>query len=115
MHFGDSTIIYKKEVLKQNIFPWLKGTIESRQHFRSIAHSSKKVEPPKAFLYTSKLAFPGTPMGRLLISRTDSSAASARRRTTAHSTVVSRVLCSGYVVNKMVSCVLMNMILVTLI
>jgi hypothetical protein len=50
-------------------------------------------------------------MGRLLIRRADSSAASARRRTTAHPTVVGRVLCSGYVVNKMVSCVHMNGIL----
>jgi hypothetical protein len=49
-------------------------------------------------------------MGRLLISRADSSAASARRRTTAHPTVVSRVLCTGYVVNKKLSCVLISKI-----
>jgi hypothetical protein len=49
-------------------------------------------------------------MGRLLISRADSSAASARRRTTAHPTVVSRVLCTGYVVNKKISCVLISKI-----
>jgi hypothetical protein len=40
---------------------------------------------------------------------------SARRRTTAHFTVVSTVLCTGYKVNKTVSCVLMNVILVTMI
>jgi hypothetical protein len=53
-------------------------------------------------------------MGRLLISRADYRATSARRRTTAHPTVVRRFLCSGYVVSKKVSCVLMNMILVTI-
>jgi hypothetical protein len=42
-------------------------------------------------------------------------AISTRRRTTAHITVVSSVLCTVYVVNKTVSCVLMNMILVTII
>jgi hypothetical protein len=56
---------------------------------------------------SSSLAWP---MGRLLISRADSSAASARRRTTAHPTVVSRVLCTGYVVNKKLSCVLISKI-----
>jgi hypothetical protein len=54
-------------------------------------------------------------MGRLLISRAECSAISARRRTTAHFTVVSTVLCTGYVVTKTVSCVLMNVILVTMI
>jgi hypothetical protein len=54
-------------------------------------------------------------MGRLVISRADCCAISARRRTTAHFTVVSKVLCSGYVVNKTVSCVLMNVILMTMI
>jgi hypothetical protein len=49
-------------------------------------------------------------MGRLLISRADSSAASARRHTTAYPTVVSRVLCTGYVVNKKLSCVLISKI-----
>jgi hypothetical protein len=42
-------------------------------------------------------------------------AISARRRTTAHFTVVSTVLCTDYEVNKTVSCVLMNLILVTMI
>jgi hypothetical protein len=54
-------------------------------------------------------------MGRLLISRADYRATSARRRTTAHPTVVRRFLCSGYVLSKKVSCVLMNMSLVTII
>jgi hypothetical protein len=30
VHFGDITIIYESKVSEQNIFPWLKGTIESR-------------------------------------------------------------------------------------
>jgi hypothetical protein len=55
------------------------------------------------------------PLGRLLISRADYRATSARRRTTAHPTFVRRFLCSGYVLSKKVSCVLMNMILVTII
>jgi hypothetical protein len=54
-------------------------------------------------------------MGGLVISRADCRAISARRRTTAHFTVVSTVLCTGYVVNKTVSCVLMNVIFVTII
>jgi hypothetical protein len=54
-------------------------------------------------------------MGGLVISRSACRAISARRRTTAHITVVSSALCTGYVVNKTVSCVLMNMILVTII
>jgi hypothetical protein len=29
VHFGDITIIYESKVSEQNIFPWLKGTIES--------------------------------------------------------------------------------------
>jgi hypothetical protein len=41
-------------------------------------------------------------------------ATSTRRRTTAHFTVVSTVLCSGYVVNKTVSFVLMNVVLVSM-
>jgi hypothetical protein len=53
-------------------------------------------------------------MGGLVISR-DACRASGRGRTTAHITVVSTVLCTGYVVIKTVSCVLMNMILVTII
>jgi hypothetical protein len=53
-------------------------------------------------------------MGRLLISRADYRATSARRRTTAHPTVVRRFVCSGYVLSRKVSCVLMNMILVTI-
>jgi hypothetical protein len=32
VHFGDITIIYESKVSKQNIFTWLKGTIESRPH-----------------------------------------------------------------------------------
>jgi hypothetical protein len=51
-------------------------------------------------------------MGELVISRAACRAISAHRRTTAHITFVSSVLCTGYVVNKTVSCVLMNMILV---
>jgi hypothetical protein len=54
-------------------------------------------------------------MGGLAISRADCRAISARRPTTAHFTVVSTVLCTDYVVNKTVSCVLMNVILVTMI
>jgi hypothetical protein len=54
-------------------------------------------------------------MGVLVISRASCRAISARRRTTAHITISSSVLCTGYVVNKTVSCVLMNMILVTII
>jgi hypothetical protein len=54
-------------------------------------------------------------MGWLVISRAECSAISARRRTTAHFTVVSTVLCTGYYVNKTVSCVLMNEILMTII
>jgi hypothetical protein len=53
-------------------------------------------------------------MGELVISRAACRAISARRRTTAHITVVSSVLCTGYVVNKTVSYVLMNRILVTI-
>jgi hypothetical protein len=51
-------------------------------------------------------------MRGLVISRAACCAISARRRTTAHITVVSSVLCTGYVVNKTVSCELMNMMLV---
>jgi hypothetical protein len=54
-------------------------------------------------------------MGRLLISRDDYRATSARRRTTADPTVVRIFLCSGYVLSKKVSCVLMHLILVTII
>jgi hypothetical protein len=43
-------------------------------------------------------------MGRLVISRADYRATSARSRTTAHPTVVRRFLCSGYVLGKNVSC-----------
>jgi hypothetical protein len=32
VHFGDITIIYESKVSEQNIFPWLKGTIESSPH-----------------------------------------------------------------------------------
>jgi hypothetical protein len=51
-------------------------------------------------------------MGRLLISRADYRATSARRRTSAHPTVVRRFLCSGYVLSKKVSCELMKGILI---
>jgi hypothetical protein len=54
-------------------------------------------------------------MGRLLISRAERRATRARRRTTAHFTVVSTVLCSCYVVNKTASCLLMNVILMSVI
>jgi hypothetical protein len=54
-------------------------------------------------------------MGQLLISRAERCAISTRWRTTAHFTIVSTVLCSGYVVNKTVFFVLMNVILVTII
>jgi hypothetical protein len=50
-----------------------------------------------------------------VISRADCRAISARRRTTAHFSVVSTVVSTGYVVNKTVPCVLMNGILVTMI
>jgi hypothetical protein len=55
------------------------------------------------------------PMGGLVISRAACRSISAHRRTTTHISVVSSVLCTGYVVNKIVYCVLMNMILVTII
>jgi hypothetical protein len=42
-------------------------------------------------------------MGGLVISRDAYRAISARRRTTAHITIVSSVFCNGYVVNKTVS------------
>jgi hypothetical protein len=32
VHFGDITIIYESQVSEHNIFPGLKGTIESRPH-----------------------------------------------------------------------------------
>jgi hypothetical protein len=54
-------------------------------------------------------------MGWLVISCAECHAISARRRTTAHFTVVSTDLCSGYVVDKTVSCVLMHAILMTMI
>jgi hypothetical protein len=54
-------------------------------------------------------------MGGLVNSRAACRAISARRHTTAHNTVSSSVLCFGYVVNKTFSCVLMNMIFVTII
>jgi hypothetical protein len=60
-------------------------------------------------------ALPVLAMGRLVISRADCCAMSARGRTAAHITVVSTVLCTSYVVNKTVSCVRMNVILVTMI
>jgi hypothetical protein len=63
VHFGDITIIYESKVSEQNIFLWLKGTIDSRQtpNFRSIVYSSKNIEPSKAyFIHSSKLAIPGT-------------------------------------------------------
>jgi hypothetical protein len=56
-----------------------------------------------------------TGMGGLVISRSDCRAISERRCTTAHFTVVSTVLWSGNVENKTVSCVLMNVNLVTMI
>jgi hypothetical protein len=51
-------------------------------------------------------------MGGLVKSRAACRSISERRRTRAHITVVSSFLFSVYVVNKTVSCVLMNMILV---
>jgi hypothetical protein len=54
-------------------------------------------------------------MGQLLISRADYRTTSARRRTTAHPTIFRRFLCSGFVLSRKVSCVLMNMILVKII
>jgi hypothetical protein len=53
-------------------------------------------------------------MGGLVISSAACRAISARKRTLTHITVSSSVLCTGYVVNKTVFCVLMNMILVTI-
>jgi hypothetical protein len=43
-------------------------------------------------------------MGGLVISRAEWRAISARKRTTAHITIVSTGLCTGFVVNKTVSC-----------
>jgi hypothetical protein len=37
VHFGDITIIYESKVSEQNIFPWLKDTIESRPHTKLIS------------------------------------------------------------------------------
>jgi hypothetical protein len=54
-------------------------------------------------------------MEGLVMSRAACRAISPRRRTTAHITISSSVLCTGYVVNKTVSCVPMNMILMTII
>jgi hypothetical protein len=42
VHFGDITIIYESKVSKQNIFPWLKGTIESRPHTKFQTNCSFK-------------------------------------------------------------------------
>jgi hypothetical protein len=53
-------------------------------------------------------------MGWLLISRAECRAISVLWRTTADLTIVSTALCTGYVVNKTVSCVLMNVILVSM-
>jgi hypothetical protein len=71
-------------------------------------HAAQKVTIREKLSSRQRLGL--TAMGRLLISRADSSAASARRRTTAYPTVVSRVLCPGYVVNKKLSCVLISKI-----
>jgi hypothetical protein len=51
VHFGDSTTIYENKVSKQNIFHGLKALLNQDHipNFRSIAHSSKKIEPPKAY------------------------------------------------------------------
>jgi hypothetical protein len=46
-------------------FPDLKAILcqDHMQNFRSIAHSSKKIETPKVdFIHCSKLAIPGTPI-----------------------------------------------------
>jgi hypothetical protein len=42
VHFGDITIIYESKVCEQNIFPWLKGTIESRPRTKFQIHCSFK-------------------------------------------------------------------------
>jgi peroxiredoxin len=49
VHLSDNTIIYESKVSVQNVFPDLKALIcqDHTQNFRSIAHSSKKIETPK--------------------------------------------------------------------
>jgi hypothetical protein len=65
VHISDTTIIFESKVSAQNVFPDLKALLcqDHMQNFRSIAHSSKKIETPKVdFIYWSKLAIPGTPI-----------------------------------------------------
>jgi hypothetical protein len=91
-------------------FQWLINTITSRPHtkFKINCSIQKKIESPIVhFIHSSKLA-----MRRLRISRADYHATSARRRTSAHPTVVRRFLCCGYVLSKKVSCELMKEILI---
>jgi peroxiredoxin len=51
VHLSDNTIIYESKVSVQNVFPDLKAPLcqDHTQNFRSIAHSSKKIETPKVY------------------------------------------------------------------
>jgi hypothetical protein len=65
VHLSDNTKIYESKVSVQNVFLDLKALLcqDHPQNFRSIAHSSKKIETPKVyFIHLSKLVIPGTPI-----------------------------------------------------
>jgi hypothetical protein len=51
VHLSDNTIIYESKVSVQNVFPDLSALLcqDHTQNFRSIAHSSKKIETPKVY------------------------------------------------------------------
>jgi hypothetical protein len=51
VHLGDNTKIYERNIYVQNVFPDLKALLcpDHTQNFRSIAHSSKKIETPKVY------------------------------------------------------------------
>jgi hypothetical protein len=96
------------------------GAVAAGRSKTHVVSSLVRAQPTQIYSVLRGIGFlsfppPQEPMGRLLISRAEYRATSARRRTTAHLTVVRRFLCCGYVLSKKVSCVLMNMILVTII
>jgi hypothetical protein len=51
VHLSDNTIIYETKLSVQKFSPDLKALLcqDQTQNFRSIAHSSKKIETPKVF------------------------------------------------------------------
>ena len=51
VHLGDNTKIYESNISGQNVFSDLKALFcqDHTQNFRSIAHSSKKIETPKVY------------------------------------------------------------------